>query len=116
MSTHKNTHTEETYGEKSLHNISFDRAQRLVLDHHEDLLLFLQIDEIPKPRFFRKSENERPAWSEKTPMGSPRQIKTTHNDNSTIANTSRSFIILCKMCDTSCLLRAGKINLSVIGE
>lgn len=31
-------------------NVSFDRTQRFVSDNHKDLLLFLQADEVPKPR------------------------------------------------------------------
>lgn len=41
----------DTHRQEGVDNVSFNRAQRFVSDHHEDLLLFLQADEIPKPRF-----------------------------------------------------------------
>ena len=36
-------------------DVSLDGAQRLVFDQDEDLLLFIQVDEVTKPGFFGKS-------------------------------------------------------------
>lgn len=36
--------------QEGVNNVGFDGAQGLVLDNHEDLLLLLQVDEVPKPR------------------------------------------------------------------
>lgn len=83
--TQKNTQTEKTYWEKGLHDISFDRAQGFVLDYHEDLLLFLQIDEIPKPRFFRKSKKGKRKHNQ-TRSKNPPQTKIKHEDDSAITN------------------------------
>lgn len=33
-----------------MNDVGLDGAQRFVPDHDEDLLLFLQVDEVPKPR------------------------------------------------------------------
>lgn len=40
---------EVAYRQKGLHYVRLDRAQWLVLDHHEDLLLLLQVNEVTKP-------------------------------------------------------------------
>lgn len=39
----------DTHRQEGMDNVSFDRTQRFVSDHHKDLLLFLQADEVPKP-------------------------------------------------------------------
>lgn len=49
------THSLETYREKGMDNICFDGAQRLVPNHHKDLLLLFEVNKISKPRFFGKS-------------------------------------------------------------
>lgn len=38
-----------------MNNVGFDRTQGFVSDHHKDLLLFLQADEVPEPRLLRQS-------------------------------------------------------------
>lgn len=38
-----------THREKGLDNVGLDRAEGFVSDQNEDLLLFLQTDEVPKP-------------------------------------------------------------------
>jgi len=45
----------QTYREKGMDNICFDGAQRLVPNHHKDLLLLFKVNKISKPRFFGKS-------------------------------------------------------------
>lgn len=42
--------TSDTHGQEGVDNVGFDRTQGFVSDHHKDLLLFLQTDEVPKPR------------------------------------------------------------------
>lgn len=49
------TYSLETYRKKGVHNIGFDGAQRLVPNHHKDLLLLFEVNKISKPRFFGKS-------------------------------------------------------------
>ncbi len=49
------TNSLETYREKGVHNICFDGAQRLVPNHHKNLLLLFEVNKISKPRFFGKS-------------------------------------------------------------
>lgn len=39
----------EAHRQEGVDDVCFDGAQRLVLDDHEDLLLLLQVDEVPKP-------------------------------------------------------------------
>ena len=39
-------------------DVGLDGAERLVSDHHEDLLLFLQADEVTEPRLLRQSAEE----------------------------------------------------------
>ena len=43
------------YREKGLNNVCLDGAERLVFDDNEDLLFFLQVDEVTEPGFFGKS-------------------------------------------------------------
>lgn len=38
-----------------MNDVCLDGAERLVFDDNEDLLLFLQVDEVTKPGFFGKS-------------------------------------------------------------
>lgn len=38
-----------SYREEGVNDVCFDGAERLVSDHHKDLLLFLQVDEVTKP-------------------------------------------------------------------
>lgn len=38
-----------------MNNVGFDRTQGFVSDHHKDLLLFLQANEVPEPRLLRQS-------------------------------------------------------------
>lgn len=49
--------------QEGMNDVSLDGAQGLVLDHHKDLLLLLQVDEVPKPRF----------------LGQPRQSRDCHD-------------------------------------
>ena len=37
-----------------MHDVRLDGAQGLVPNHDEDLLLLLQVDEVPEPRLFRQ--------------------------------------------------------------
>lgn len=46
-----------THREKGLDNVSLDRAEGFVSDENEDLLLFLQTDEVPKPGPLGQSAN-----------------------------------------------------------
>lgn len=39
----------EAHRQEGVDDVRFDGAQGLVLDDHEDLLLLLQVDEVPKP-------------------------------------------------------------------
>lgn len=39
-------------------NVSLDGAERFVFNDYKDLLLFLQADEVPKPRPLSQSERE----------------------------------------------------------
>lgn len=39
----------KTHGEEGVDDVGLYGAQRFVSDHDEDLLLFLQVDEVPKP-------------------------------------------------------------------
>ena len=41
---------EGTHREEGVDDVSLDGAERLVSDHHKDLLLLLQADEVTKPR------------------------------------------------------------------
>ena len=43
------------YREEGVDDVGLDGAQRLVSDHDEDLLLFLQADEVTEPRLLGKS-------------------------------------------------------------
>lgn len=43
--------TLDTHRQEGVDDVGLDRTQRFVSDHHKDLFLFLQADEIPKPRF-----------------------------------------------------------------
>lgn len=38
-------------------DVGLDGAERLVLNHNEDLLLFLQADEVTEPRLLSQSAN-----------------------------------------------------------
>lgn len=49
----------ETHREESVDDVGLDGAQRFVSDHHEDLLLFLQVDEVPKPGLLGQSAPRR---------------------------------------------------------
>lgn len=42
--------TERGDRQEGVDDVGFDRAQGLVSDHHKDLLLLLQADEVPEPR------------------------------------------------------------------
>ena len=42
----------EAHRQEGVDDVGFDGAQRLVLDDQEDLLLLLQVDEVPKPGLF----------------------------------------------------------------
>lgn len=46
-----------THREKGLDDVSLDRAEGFVSDQNEDLLLFLQTDEVPKPGPLSQSAN-----------------------------------------------------------
>lgn len=37
------------YGEEGVNDVGLDGAERFVPDHDEDLLLFLQVDEVSEP-------------------------------------------------------------------
>lgn len=51
--------------QEGMNDVSLDGAQGLVLDHHKDLFLLLQVDEVSKPRF----------------LGQPRQSRGCHDGN-----------------------------------
>ena len=40
----------DTHRQEGVDDVGFDGTQRFVSDHHKDLLLFLQADEVPEPR------------------------------------------------------------------
>lgn len=49
--------------QEGMNDVSLDGTQGLVLDHHKDLLLLFQVDEVPEPRF----------------LGQPRQSRGCHD-------------------------------------
>lgn len=48
----------DTHRQEGVDNVSFDRTQRFVSDHHKDLLFFFQSDEVPKPRLLSQPGNQ----------------------------------------------------------
>lgn len=48
----------DTHRQEGVDNVSFDRTQRFVSDHHKDLLLFFQADEVSKPRLLSQPGNQ----------------------------------------------------------
>ena len=49
----------ESYREEGMNDVCFDGAQGLVSDHHEDLLLLLQADEVTEPRLLSQPKKAR---------------------------------------------------------
>ena len=45
--------------EEGVDDVCLDGAEGFVSDHHEDLLLLLQADEVPEPRLLRQSGETR---------------------------------------------------------
>lgn len=55
---HERQTTSDTHRQEGMDNVGFDRTQGFVSDHHKDLLLFLQADEVPKPRLLSQSGSQ----------------------------------------------------------
>lgn len=49
----------DTHRQEGMDNVGFDRTQGFVSDHHEDLLLLLQANKVPKPRLFSQSMSQK---------------------------------------------------------
>lgn len=47
-----------THREEGVDDVGLYGAQRFVPDHYEDLLLLLQVDEVPEPRFLSEPAEE----------------------------------------------------------
>lgn len=52
----------ETHREEGVDDVGFYGAERFVSDHDEDLLLFLQVDEVTEPRLLSQSVKRKEWW------------------------------------------------------
>lgn len=95
-------------------NVGFDRTQGFVSDHHKDLLLFLQADEVPKPRLLSQSGSQtRKVDSVSKHMKPQKTFETKTNVQLYILRTSNIGVIIClkgltqgliQVLDWTCLL------------